>query len=262
MAAILCNACGDLCSGACEVCGHVCTAPCRLMGHLCNGVCQVCSGCCHGCETCCQQVSQVLCTSPLSIYVTVATIFNAPPIYLGLQQLLDLECRGSQWLVVNALFGVGHVAAAIYMALKIRPDGANGSSPLARAGHLFCYDPVMAIYILVLAAIWSLNGKASNSCSDDSHVATMAVAMAFGWAFLGVGVAALSIGVCCAYFGSSGNNHSYSNTQYYGSTTTSNKPDMETPYVNAGKVPTVAATPIIQPSKQQEHVPTVKATLF
>jgi hypothetical protein len=273
MAAVLCNACGDICSGACEVCGHVCTAPCKLCGNLCEG-------CCHGCEACCQSVSQVLCTSPFSIYVTVATIFNGPPLYMGLKELAGLECRGSQWLVINGVFCLAHCVAAIYMALQIRPSNEGGST-MARAGHLFCYDPWMALYILVLAAffvwlwtgaIWSLNGKAANGCQDDDHVTAMAVAMGFGWAFFAVGVAALAIGVCCAYC--SGDQQTgasyYSNTTttYYGTTsaaantTTSTKPGLATDYVHIdAKSAAVPVTPVSS-TKQQQHVPTVKATLF
>jgi hypothetical protein len=259
MAAVLCNACGDICSGACEVCGHVCTAPCKLCGNLCEG-------CCHGCEACCQSVTQVMCTSPFSIYATVAIVFNVPPFYLGLTQVVGLECRGSQWLVVNGVFCLAHLVAAIYMAQQVRPSSSDGGSPLARAGHLFCYDPWMAVYILVLGgffvwlwtgAAWSLNGKASNGCLDDDHVATMAVAMGFGWAFFSLGVAALAIGVCCASCSAnSSSSVSYysntnTNTTYYGTTSATTKPTLSTDYVH-----------VDAPSAAGDKVPMVKATLF
>jgi magnesium-transporting ATPase (P-type) len=218
-------------------------------------------------------VTQVLCTSPFSIYVTVATIFNAPPLYFGATQLAGLECRGSQWLVVNGVFCLAHIVAAIYMAVQVKPDASATKSTMARAAHLFCYDPWMALYILVLAgffvwlwtgAVWSLNGKASNGCQEDDHVSTMAAAMAFGWAFFSLGVAALSIGVCCAYCSGNNNGNTYysstttTTTQYYGATTS--KPALDTPFVHIDASDTGGGK--VSSPKGQQHIPTVKATLF
>ncbi|CAB9506205.1 expressed unknown protein [Seminavis robusta] len=289
MAAVLCNACGDICNGACEVCGHVCSKPCQACGQVCNGFCD-------GCEACCSSFGN-LCSSPFSIYVTVATIFNLPSVYFGLMEVADMECRGSQWLFVNAILCLVNVIAAFYMAVAVTREestsseqqvvaGRQPTSAFARAGYMFCYDPWIAVYILVLTGffcwlwtggIWSLNGKAANGCNGDTSGAKIATALGFGWAFFFFGIGALMIGMCCAYCYKDTTTSS-TTTSYYETTGTSSAAaaTTTTPYVNAdsaagktasnktdGKIPTVAATPApFAASTTKQDVPTVTATLF
>ena len=244
MAAILCRGCSEICSGACDVCSAVCTAPCKLCG--------------NACDACCSTFGE-LCTSPFSIYVTVATLFNAPAAYIGLLDA-DLTCKGSKWLILNTLFCVSNIVAAIYMAktLSNKNDLATGGhssqSGYQRISHLLCYDPWMAVYIAVLIGffiwmwtgfVWTLNGDIDNGCSADIPVQRRVnTAMGFAGAFFFFGVGALCISLCCAYF-RHGDGESSS---YVGSTT---------PYVKAGDVESV------QPAKQQkEKVPVAQAVLY
>ncbi|CAB9509474.1 expressed unknown protein [Seminavis robusta] len=229
MAAFLFSACGELCNGVSEVCSHVCTKPCQLCGKLCDGFCDGLENCCsflgeglsNGCEAFWRSIGELYRT-PFSIYVTVAVIFNLPSVYYGMMQLTDLDCKGSQWLCVNAILCLLNAAAAFYMAVAVTRDEPlysseqipmvaareRPSSLFGRAGHMFCYDPWIAAYILVLIAflvwlwmgvIWTLDGRAAEGCNGDTVGGTIALTLGLGWAFFVFGIGALLIGMCWAY---------------------------------------------------------------
>ena len=268
MAAVLCNACGEIASGACDVCGQVCQVPCKA----CNCLCE---GCGTVCETACHSFGQ-LCASPFSIFVTVAAVFNLPSIYVGLVGIVDEDvtsCAGARWLLVHALLCLANVVAAIYMGVAVvkevslttteqqQQQQSSPKSAFARAGHLLCYDPIMAIYILVLlgffawlwtGAAWSLNGHIHQGCNADGDgiAGKVALALGFGWAFIFFGLAALCLGMCCAYCWD-GDANTSSHMQYY---------DQETPYVPADSAKPGATASVYDNTSKPSSVPTVAAS--
>lgn len=266
MAAILCQGCSEICNGACDVCSTVMTAPCRLCGNT--------------CEACCSTFGE-LCTSPFSIYVTVATIFNAPAAFIGFVNL-DLTCKGSRWLFLNSLFCITNMAAALYMARTIvsqnptRDYGGNivrqkQTSTFQRISHLLCYDPWMALYMLVLlgffislwtGAIWSLDGKIYTNCRDDGGLqGRVATALGFGWAFFFFGVGALCISLCCAWCqGDSNDTTGTGTTTSYGKSATGAP---TTSYVNAD-LEKQQASSSVRPSAppKQDDIPVAHAVLY
>ena len=291
MAAVLCNACGDITSSLCSLTGQLCRLPAQLCGASCSACGQVCEHTCHSLSG--------LCASPFAIFVTVAAVFNIPSVYVGLVGVLDegVNCKGARWLLVHALLCAINIVAAIYMGVtvvkEVNHDNNDGvvahqtpKTAFARAGHLLCYDPLLAVYILVLLAFfawlwtgaaWSLSGSIHQGCDadgdDDGVAGKVAIALGFGWAFIFFGMASLCIGMCCAYMWDSGDGVHASSIPYG---------DQETPYVNASSaaqgtnkpmqtasvydstkplsVPSVAATPAATPAKSDP--PTAQAVLF
>lgn len=296
MAAVLCNACGEITSSICSITGQLCRLPAQLCGAS-------CSACGSLCEQSCHSLSG-LCASPFAIFVTVAAVFNVPSVYVGLMGVLEegVSCKGARWLLVHAFLCALNIVAAIYMGVAVVKEvnqdnstsmAAGQQTPktaFARAGHLLCYDPLLAVYILVLLAFfvwlwtgaaWSLSGSIHQGCSssnnadggddNDGVAGKVAVALGFGWAFIFFGMASLCLGMCCAYMWDSGDGNNASSIPYG---------DQETPYVNAASaaegtskpmptasvydstkplsVPTVAATPT--PAKSDP--PTAQAVLF
>lgn len=306
MAAVLCNACGEITSSICSITGQLCRLPAQLCGAS-------CSACGSLCEQSCHSLSSGLCASPFAIFVTVAAVFNVPSVYVGLMGVLEegVSCKGARWLLVHAFLCAVNIVAAIYMGVavvkEVHQDNNNTSmavgqqtpkTAFARAGHLLCYDPLLAVYILVLLAFfvwlwtgaaWSLSGSIHQGCSSSSNnnnadggddndgvAGKVAVALGFGWAFIFFGMASLCLGMCCAYmWDSSGDGNNNASSIPYG--------DQETPYVNAASaaegtsskpmstasvydstkplsVPTVAATPTTPTTKSDP--PTAQAVLF
>lgn len=273
MAAVLCNACGEIASGACDVCAQICQIPCK-------GCNLMCKGCGSACETACDSFGQ-LCGSPFSIFVTVAAVFNLPSVYVGLMGVIDegVTCSGARWLLVHALLSIINIAAAVYMGVAVvrevtlntqeqEQQRQSPKSAFARAGHLLCYDPFMAVYILVLlgffcwlwtGAAWSLNGHIHNGCDadgdDDGVAGKVALALGFGWAFIFFGMASLCLGMCCAYCWDSDSNNA-ANVPYY------DQEAATTPYVKAEDAPATTKASVYDSttSNNSPYVPTVAAT--
>lgn len=180
MAAILCQSVSSLCSTACSGCGHICKLPCTL--------------CTSVCKPMCEGIRKV-CSSPFCIYVTVALGLNIPQIMFGLTTLPYAACKGSQWLSVNALFCIAHITAACYLAMQ--------SKSFNETMQTLCYDPWIAVYILVgiVSMIWLWTGTGwarngvmgnGNNCPDDIGNLTWN-AVYCGHAFFFFGVSALGL---------------------------------------------------------------------
>jgi len=182
MAAILCKSISNLCSGACTGCGQLCKLPCTI----CSSVCK------PACET-----IKKVCSSPFCIFTTLALGLNIPPIIFGLSAVAYGGCKGSQWLSVNMLFCIAHIIAAIYLAMQ--------SKSFNETMQTLCYDPWIAVYILVgiasLVWLWVGTGWAAtgemlngNNCPDNIGKLTYD-SIYCGHAFFGLGFAALFISV-------------------------------------------------------------------
>lgn len=209
MAAILCKTFGDCCGGCCKI---LCS-PFRL----------------------CCDATLSLCSNPFCLYVTTAVGFNVPPIAIGAAYLFQnfmMSCMGSMWLLVDLIFCILNIAAAFYMATRYRDPTSSGiggggtrrGGGFERAREILCYDPVIAIYIIVLVVFfiwlcvgvsWRFSGNlvsstgeeqgmvmgsaggSSDGCSEDV-VSLVSTCIGLGFAFLGVGFIALFISVCCS----------------------------------------------------------------
>jgi hypothetical protein len=191
------------------------------------------------------------------VFVSVALIAQLPPIAFGIFELGGFpSCLGSAWLLGALVFGVFNIAAAFYLAIRIRntedPSLQHLHTALKRATYLLCHDPWMAIYILILIAFfaflcigasWKWSGKMDEdeSCSDTVSGRT-STALLFGWFFIFGGSTALAMSICCACC----------DQRDYGATTNNNNntpatpnPDVENPNTqqNAGSYTTQEPQP-------------------
>eukprot|EP00578_Thalassiosira_sp_NH16_P007478 CAMPEP_0181110500 /NCGR_PEP_ID=MMETSP1071-20121207/18752_1 /TAXON_ID=35127 /ORGANISM="Thalassiosira sp., Strain NH16" /LENGTH=391 /DNA_ID=CAMNT_0023194285 /DNA_START=23 /DNA_END=1199 /DNA_ORIENTATION=- len=155
-----------------------------------------------------------LCTNPFSSLIVVTLASQLPPIVKGFQQLVEvggvLSCRGTQYMLGAIAFGVVHIAASFYLAIKIGnrkdPKMQHLHTASKRISHLLCKDPVMAIYILVWmgyfayliwGCTWNYADNEDDSCSD-SISDSVSVAIGCGFFFIIGGLMASCFSVCCA----------------------------------------------------------------
>eukprot|EP00557_Chaetoceros_sp_GSL56_P005074 CAMPEP_0176498502 /NCGR_PEP_ID=MMETSP0200_2-20121128/12359_1 /TAXON_ID=947934 /ORGANISM="Chaetoceros sp., Strain GSL56" /LENGTH=368 /DNA_ID=CAMNT_0017896721 /DNA_START=358 /DNA_END=1464 /DNA_ORIENTATION=- len=193
MAAVICKTLGDCCGGCCRL---FC-APFRL---------------------CCDATAS-LCTNPFCLYVATTVGLNIPPIAISAGYLVQdfMNCTGSMWLLVNSVLCAINIAAAFYVAIKYRdPNSAGGGearSGFQRAKDILCYDPTIAIYIIILFLffVWLCLGFSwrfsddliSGSGSDDvgcseNTASLMSTCIGLGFTFLSLGCIALCISLCCS----------------------------------------------------------------
>lgn len=193
MAAVICKTLGDCCGGCCKIL----SAPCRL---------------------CCDATAS-LCSNPFCLYVTTATGLNIPPIAISAGYLVEnfMNCTGSMWLLVNSVLCAINIAAAIYIAVKYRDPNSTGGGEsrngFQRAKDILCYDPTIAIYIIVLFVFfiwlclgisWRFSddltfglGQDDEGCSENI-LSLMSTCIGLGFTFLGLGCVALCISLCCS----------------------------------------------------------------
>eukprot|EP00979_Chaetoceros_neogracilis_P018523 scaffold10742_cov287-Chaetoceros_neogracile.AAC.2 len=152
MAAIICKAFGDFCNG----CTKVICAPLTL---------------------CCDSVSS-LCSNPFCIYVVVTVAFNVPPIAMGITPIVQSfpSCNATIWLLVDMIFCALNIWAAFYVAIKYntRTDGDQSSRGFNRAKDILCYNPSIAVYMIVSIGFFALlivgisGTEATGSCEDTN----------------------------------------------------------------------------------------------
>ena len=182
MAAILCQSISNLFAGACTACSKICTAPCRLCSTVCQPVCEV---------------TRKVCSSHFCLYVTVTLGLNIPPIIWGAQGA-GSECKGSQWLTVNILFCLIHLAAAFYLVMT--------TTSLNDTMQVLCYDPWIAIYIVICFVffIWLCTGISwsSKGLMDDcpeGSTSLVSNSIYCGFAFFTIGCSALLFSVLLSF---------------------------------------------------------------
>ena len=223
-----------------------------------------CCGCC-GCGGY-LSVLKHICTNPFGIFVTVTVVSNLPPMLIALTEVGNIYgdnsssssggsiCPSSVWLLINFLFSWIHVIASFYIAFSINQRvhkkhhhhhgktttlsleySAPDKTIYRRASNLFCYDPVMAIYIMTVCLYavflfvprifhldypatssqnnnnnnnyrsYNNNGNSSSSSSSSHSSCTIYVhekviaSVGFAWAFLAFGLGALALSFGFAY---------------------------------------------------------------
>mmetsp|Transcript_25281 Transcript_25281/g.31156 ORF Transcript_25281/g.31156 Transcript_25281/m.31156 type:complete len:317 (-) Transcript_25281:298-1248(-) len=197
MAAVLCKGCSDGCSGCCSIL----TCPCKIFGECCQNICEAASQ---------------LCRNPFCLYVFAALGLNIPPIASGSVSLVgDFGCSATLWQLVNMVLCGLNIAASFYIAFKFHesPNDGNehsnpnrrGQSGFNKVSQILCYDPIVAIYILVLIGFfgWLCTGvswRASGAmnCADDSTLALVSASLGCGFSFLSFGFFALCCAFCCS----------------------------------------------------------------
>ena len=184
MAAILCQSFGNLCTSACSGCGQLCQLPCTMCSSVCKPACEG---------------IKKLCTSNFCIYATVTLGLNIPPIINGLINIASGVggCKGSQWLIVNTLFCIAHIAAALYIALQ--------SNSFNETMQTLCYDPWIAGYILVgvgsfvwlcIGMNWAMSGAMEYGNNCPGNVGQLAYNSIYcGYSFFALGCTALFVSV-------------------------------------------------------------------
>lgn len=240
MAAVLCKGCAAACEGLCKLM----TIPCKICGECCGllteGIAQ-------------------LCTNPFCLFVAVSLAINIPSIVAGLNLLrfYGIGCMASTWQIGNVAFCSINIIAAFYIAmrfnhLKNNPrDSSSGtntqSSGMRKVSDILCYDPIVAIYILVLIGffIWlgiGVSWRASGQmwCGDDAGIDLINTSFACGYSFFGTGFFALCFSICCSCCcnddGSRGHGtnpyYSQQPQRQYGSTPTNRPPPHQRPPSN------------------------------
>ena len=238
MAAVLCKGLGKLCSG----CTKICTIPCGI---------------------CCDTLGS-LCSNPFCLYVAVTLAFNVPPIALGITAVGQAfgECQASLWLLVDVILCAINIWAAIYVAAKYRePSGEQRG--FNRAKQILCYDPSIAVYILVLCGFfiwlcvgvsWIFGGQLYGVDCVEGVKHLMSTSIGLGFSFFGVGFLALCISLmlsCCMDQRPGG-----SNTVYEIPPTHTNQHNTNKPQAN----PEAAAHPYSQNRDSENNYPSKSAT--
>ena len=213
MAAILCQSISNLCSATCSGCGQICKLPCTLCSSVCKPMCEG---------------IKKLCSSHFCCYASVALGLNLPPIIFGLNSLAYGDCKGSQWLIVNLLFCIAHIAAAFYLALQ--------SKSWSDTMNTLCYDPWIAAYILVgigsfvwlcTGMSWAMSGAIQNGNCPDNIDSLAYNSIYCGYAFFGFGMSALlvsmMISACMGNRDSSNDKDGASSGSYFTFPAASNK---------------------------------------
>mmetsp|Transcript_13008 Transcript_13008/g.15266 ORF Transcript_13008/g.15266 Transcript_13008/m.15266 type:complete len:332 (-) Transcript_13008:468-1463(-) len=195
MAALICDGIGKLCSS----CGSICVLPCRIISKVCESVCSV---------------TGKLCSGPFCVYTITAIALNLPSIIISAKSLSKgiSDCKGSSWLLVNLILCVINILAAWYISAKSQdlndPGLQNSTTMFSRIVHVLCYDPFIAIYIILLAFFFCWLGvgigwKASDEIyngggCDDSVSGAMTSSIACGYSFFCIGFMALCCSLCVA----------------------------------------------------------------
>lgn len=191
MAALLFGGISDCCRAICECPFKACGAGCSALGGL--------------------------CTNPFSSLIAVTLASQIPPMVKGFQQLIEaggvLSCKGTQYMLGAIAFGVVHIAAAFYLAIRFGnrrdPKMQHLHRASERTSHLLCKDPVMAIYMLVWMGyfaylIWGCTWNWSDYVDEDDSCSgtisdSVGVAIGCGFFFIFGGLMALCCSVCfCA----------------------------------------------------------------
>jgi len=182
-----------------------CSLPCRAVSTICRTVCNVTGN---------------LCSGPFCLYSSTTLAFNVPPIVAGTMVLVSNHRNtggcgdGYLWLLINTCLCVCNIGAAWYISTRSSPnpdDRSSSASPttsttrIGRSIHLLCYDPVIAVYILLLVfffcwlsvgAHWKISGRMYAGGGEfDGAVDT---SIGCGYSFFVVGSIALCCSLCCA----------------------------------------------------------------
>jgi len=196
-----------------------CSLPCRAVSTICRTVCNVTGN---------------LCSGPFCLYSSTTLAFNVPPIVAGTMVLVSNHringgCGdGYLWLLVNTCLCVCNIGAAWYIATRSSPNpddpgllrqvSSSSASPtststtrIGRSMHLLCYDPVIAVYILLLVfffcwlsvgAHWKISGRmhvGEGGCSESNNIdGAVDTSIGCGYSFFVVGSIALCCSLCCA----------------------------------------------------------------
>mmetsp|Transcript_22377 Transcript_22377/g.33490 ORF Transcript_22377/g.33490 Transcript_22377/m.33490 type:complete len:361 (+) Transcript_22377:115-1197(+) len=216
MAAVLCKGCADACDGCCKLL----SLPCKLCGNCCSAL---------------TEGIMSLCNNPFCLYVAVAVGFNVPSISCGVSSLVyGLGCAASLWQFVNIILCAINIVAAFYIAIRFNqlrnnPENSDGTrntrtSGISKASEILCYDPFVAIYILVLIGFFawlcigvSWRASGAMNCADDNTLALVGTSLGMGYGFFTAGFFALSCSVCCSCCCNDerrGSNPYYSQQQY------------------------------------------------
>ena len=240
MAAVLCKGCAAACDGLCKLM----TIPCKIFG-----------GCCG---LLAEGIGQ-LCTNPFCFFVAVSLAINIPSIVAGLNLLryYGIGCMASTWQIGNLAFCSINILAAFYIAMRFNHlrnnprDSSSGTntqlSGMKKVSDILCYDPIVAIYFLVLIGffVWlgiGVSWRASGQmwCGDDAGIDLINTSFACGYSFFGTGFFALFFSICCSCCCNDdrrdgpGPNPYYSQQpqQQYGSTPTNRPPHQRPPSNN------------------------------
>ena len=179
----VCSGCGSACSGLGAACGSICTLPCKLCGE------------------CCKATSELVCT-PFFPYLALTAVLNLPSLGFAIRAATQSSCDQTNWLYVNCALCLVHVVMSIYIVRKIQASqdendddnlipaqvtgdnkndapaarvSTSSSAPPAGASRkrmkeVLCYDPGVAIYLLVSLGWvgWLMYGYSQLVDDDDA----------------------------------------------------------------------------------------------
>lgn len=230
MAAVLCNAVGDLFN----IAGKVLCLPCRAVNVSCNSA------------------KKVICT-PFFPYIALTFGLNIPSIIYGVRAVFSWCSAVSSWLLMMGLLSLCHILGSSYIVYKIReplttpvsttainaalsgdkeqstttkPDTSQGkieagtyytadqqqqqdnigpANSYRRIRHVICYDKVVAVYI-VIHILWVVllsHGfqrqiELKSSYCDRAYHDFTQTSLSLGFTYFSLVGFAFLLSLCCA----------------------------------------------------------------
>lgn len=226
MAAILCESISKILRGSCEALGTVLTLPCRACGFATDHLTELCR-------------SPFFLFVATAVALNLPPIVFTGKAWAGGDGGCT---AATSWLIVNALLCLVNIAAAAYISAKIayEPESENGtpfvdmeantdgdvkapakgektiaekiledalvtdtrSKSMSRVRDVLCYDPVVAVYIIVgiFYVCWQTVGISrridASECGGglDDYLSNSLIC---GFLFMTIGGCAFGISLCC-----------------------------------------------------------------
>lgn len=193
MAAFCCKPCEYLgkcidkgCECGCKACGTLCSAPCTALGEFCCPV--------NAPSPIFLSYSVVVCGIPAVVAVTGIASGAADcgniMIFFGAMIVINLMLIGFAFYLYKQFSkpyqGVNH-------------QGHTEANALSRASNLFCYDPVVFVYLLTIVAgiVLSILGSMwSGGCKSSSATSTATTVSMLFWVYIFGGVFVICLSLC------------------------------------------------------------------
>ena len=198
-----------VCVYPCRACDKACEAMgrgCQAVGRCLAPVCRAAGECCTRVGVCLSAVAAKMCSEDFSGFLWLTFLCCFVPFVLAVYAAVALPDCGSEfartWLYVQAALLLANVVAGAYIFHQLTrgprdaaeaeqrygapPHGSGdegGDDIGARARYLLCYDPWIALYILVLVFefVWVFIGVDEHSKGTVADCDDALSHNLFGW---------------------------------------------------------------------------------
>ena len=186
-----------------------CFKPCEYIGKCIDKGCECgCKACDAACSAPCQAFGKCCCPpdKPSPIFLTYSlAVCGIPAVLalLGMTSAKDCANNVKVFLGVMLALNLALIAFAIYLYHRfsqpysgVDQEGRAESTVTMRASNMFCYDPVVFLYMLVLAggAVLSILGSTwvKSGCSGSNATAVTS----FFWIYIFGGIVVIMLSLC------------------------------------------------------------------